>query len=245
MSHSSGKNRLRSPSGISSRWVFLGLFVGLILNVIFFVPFSSAEDEKPFDPAVFNHTDKKLIDVSAIYHQQMNHIFNDSIKQLVQLLSTNKDLSNPDLQKKVLGRISVPAEVVAKGAQAFCAAKKNDMNLSTFCLALRADELYDDYATALSLRRDTLDISTGIQTDVVADNSLKQSLVAREILDAKKAFDASLTAYQELQSAFPLHMQFEDMKVSLIQYRDRLVDMRKQIDSFPHKFINASTTECQ
>ena len=119
------------------------------------------------------------------------------------------------------------------------------MNLSTFCVALRGDALYDDYATALSFRRNDLDLSSGIQADIAAEVSINVSLIDREILDAKKTFDSALSAYQELQTAFPIHMQFEDMKVSLLQYRDRLVDMRKQIDSFPHKFFNATTTECQ
>lgn len=248
MFYSSGKNWLQKTKNklhCARAALFCGLFIGLILNIILFVPFSSAEDAEVFDLDILRDKEKSLTDISVIYHQEMNRIFNDSIKQLVQVLSTNKDLSNPALRKKVLDRISVPAEVLADDVEAFCAEKKDAMNLSTFCLALRADFLYDKYATALSFRRGTLDLSSGKQVDAVESDSVTRSIVAREILDAKKTFDAALSAYQELQTAFPLHMQFEDMKTSLLQYRDRLVDMRKQIDSFPHKFINASTTECQ
>ena len=108
---------------------FLGLFVGMILNVVLFVPFSAADDAEILDRDDLYVTEKPLVDVAAMYHQEMNRIFNDSIKQLVQLLSTNKDLSNPATSKKVLERISVPASVLSKDTETFCAEKKENMKL--------------------------------------------------------------------------------------------------------------------
>lgn len=233
------------------RFLIFGLVMGLLANVLF--PLSSfAEEDEPFDINDLYNAELTLDEQTSLYHEQMNLTFNQTIAQLIQFLSANKDLGNEEIRKKVLERITVPEDLPDEEVLNFCLNREENMNLSTYCLALRADDLYENYRAALSFRREdlvgpTCDLSDPnlTQADLLHCGDSERIRIDRELVDAKKAFEASLTAYQELQTAFPLHMQFEDMKDALIKYRDRLVEIRKKVDEFPSRFINSTSDSCK
>lgn len=234
------------------RFLIFGLVMGLLANALFSLP-SFAEEDEPFDVNDLYNAELSLDQHIELYHEQMNLIFNQTIAQLIPFLSANKDLANEEIRKKVLERITVPEDLPDEEVLNFCLNRGENMNLSTYCLALRADDLYENYRAALSFRRE--DLSGSAQVDGLSptqtqtetfDNIYDQSRrIDRELVDAKKAFEASITVYQELQTAFPLHMQFEDMKDALIKYRDRLVEIRKKVDEFPHRFTNSTSDACK
>ena len=65
-----------------------------------------------------------------------------------------------------------------------------------------------------------------------------------EVQKSKAAIDETLDAYSQLLRTWRMHKRYIKIFESLVEYRDYLVDVRKQTDSFPMKFIDASTTKC-
>ena len=61
---------------------------------------------------------------------------------------------------------------------------------------------------------------------------------------AKQALDQTLSAYDQLKIAWPMHQKYISIYESLEKYRDKLVGVRHQTDVFPKKFIDLTTTAC-
>lgn len=221
------------------RLLILGLVIGLTLNVATF----AQDTEENFDPQSFFSEDLDLDSLIVLYHEQVNHIFNTSIQKLITALKGHPEGIPENLQKA----LEAP-EDDAVCFQGNGSGSGGVTNISTYCLALRVDNLYENYLQALKYQGAKLIISpeeSKSQILTQTTNQIRQQKIEREMVNAKKAFDTTLSAYQELQTAFPLHMQFEGMKDYLIKYRDRLVEVRKKVDTFPNKFLNATSTQCQ
>lgn len=68
--------------------------------------------------------------------------------------------------------------------------------------------------------------------------------VDKEIDAAKRALDQTLSAYSQLKGAWAMHKKYVDIYKSLVKFRDKMADIRHQIDGYPAKFIDATTTKC-
>ena len=222
------------------RFLIFGLLLGMVMNL----GVSFAAEEKPFDVNSFYDESMTLENLIFTYHDEMNKLFNRTIKELISVLSKNRDLKNEEKRNAVLERLEAPEE---NKEYETCFADAGNMNLSTFCLAVRADDLYENYITALRFQRYKPQPveENAKQADVQANFAVRNGMIDEELGSAQRAFNATLSAYLELQTAFPLHMQLEQTKDLLIRYRDRLVEVRKQVDEFPKRFINATTTSCK
>jgi hypothetical protein len=82
------------------------------------------------------------------------------------------------------------------------------------------------------------------QSQKALEMSARLDAIAREKTAAKRALDQTLAAYNELRTAWPMHQKYMAIYQSLIKYRDKLVEIRNQVEEFPSKFIDASTTKC-
>jgi len=74
--------------------------------------------------------------------------------------------------------------------------------------------------------------------------SARLEAITREKSSAKRALDQTLSAYNELRTAWPMHKKYMEIYKSLTKYRDKMVEIRKQVEEFPSKFIDATTTKC-
>lgn len=74
--------------------------------------------------------------------------------------------------------------------------------------------------------------------------SARLEAITREKSAAKQALDQTLSAYNELRTAWPMHKKYMEIYESLTTYRDKMVEIRKQVEEFPSKFIDATTTKC-
>lgn len=72
----------------------------------------------------------------------------------------------------------------------------------------------------------------------------KVKFIDEEIKRAKQAMDQTLDAYSQLKSAWQMHVRYMDIFAELVKYRDHLVEIRKQTDAFPFRFIDATSTKC-
>ena len=68
--------------------------------------------------------------------------------------------------------------------------------------------------------------------------------IDQEIKIAKKALDQTLSAYDQLRLVWPMHVRYKQIYKDLENYRDKIVDIRRQVDLYPSRFIDLTTTKC-
>ncbi len=89
------------------------------------------------------------------------------------------------------------------------------------------------------LGKNTLDSATAIGKIFSRNTNIDE-----EIKIAKKALDQTLSAYDQLRLAWPMHVRYKQIYKDLQDYRDKIVDIRHQVDLYPSKFIDLTTTKC-
>lgn len=82
------------------------------------------------------------------------------------------------------------------------------------------------------------------QAQKALEISARLEALTREKQDAKSALDETLSAYDELRTAWPMHKKYMAIYQSLLKFRDKMVEIRHQVEMFPSKFIDATTTKC-
>lgn len=225
--------------GLFGTGVIAGLSVSVTAAILLtFFPSGStfAAGTKAYDAAnitkvkeQFNNSKTTLEDLSALYHSTTNSIFNDYI----------------DLFTKGKGTL------VSVKDDKECQATGETMNISTYCLFLRVDDLYEAYNNTLKFRQQTAlkeieHILQGNNSQTVSSNlyEARKNWIEREFASAKKALDGGLKAYSELLTQQPLHLEYEKTIKLLVKYYDHLVDVRKKVDTYPNRFHDVTTPYC-
>ena len=163
-------------------------------------------------------------------------------------------------------RCNDPNGIKEEGMATFCDLKKESRpfyGYLNFVAALkkRSDKVFDSRADSLGYT-DFLEtaISGGqanpqtIQKNKTA-NQYYQNQKGLEVAGkidklnnetkfAKQALDQTLSAYDQLKIAWPMHEKYVSIYNNLEKYRDKLVDLRHQTDAYPKKFIDLTTTAC-
>lgn len=85
---------------------------------------------------------------------------------------------------------------------------------------------------------------TATLVDLTGSTGKRVEFINQEIVRAKSALNQTLDAYSQLKIAWQMHVQYMDIFSELVKYRDHLVDVRKQTDTFPFRFIDATSTKC-
>lgn len=230
----------------------IGIFAGLFVSVITAAVVSAAEPgtQKPYDASVLAKAktslenaklDAKLEDLSTTYHNAVNVIFNEHMRLYKDANRTAKD-------KGTIKVVTAPPSLEdTKNKE--CDKTGNNMNISTYCLFLRVDDLYETYHAVLKRRMDTavaeaVNIVEG-QQDASRFYNARKNWIEREFVSTKKTLDASLKAYSELLTQYPLHQEYEKTIGLLVKYYDHLIDIRKKVDTYPARFHDVTTTECK
>lgn len=68
--------------------------------------------------------------------------------------------------------------------------------------------------------------------------------IDRELDIARQSLDQALATYSELQMALPLHQKYLKVIGALESYRDKISDIRREIDLYPSTFLDVTTTQC-
>ena len=106
---------------------------------------------------------------------------------------------------------------------------------------------YSDYvesAASLGTAAPAIRAPAVYQTQKALEISAKLSAITREKDAAKRALDETLSAYDQLKTAWPMHKKYMEIYKDLIKFRDKMVEIRHQIEQFPAKFIDVTTTRC-
>jgi hypothetical protein len=239
MAHFSQKNRFEKNllKGLFGYGALFGLFVSVLAALVLnFIPNSATAlndsilTEKELKRVEKNLSDasRSLEDLSGEYHATVNQIMNGYMK----IFTHGEAIIAPPKN---------PGECKAIGAT---------MNVSTYCLFLRIDPIYQRYAATLSLLENTalerLQNILDDRQDVSANYyAARSEWVKREFSSTQKALDAGLQAYSELLLQYPMHQEYQKTIALLVKYYDRLVDLRKNIDTFPARFHNVTTAQCE
>ncbi|MFA6550192.1 MAG: hypothetical protein WCT36_02450 [Candidatus Gracilibacteria bacterium] len=213
------------------------IIIGAIALIMLFVPnkAQTSGNEPPVDPlTALDAADQKSFDsLKEVYHESMNQLFNEAFSRITAGNALTKAPDETDTKDEA------------------CLPTKEPLNVSTYCVAVRAAKLYMDYQVRLEYVKSSIDIGlfnnsevVG-QSGIVADLAAKGKAVLKEITDSKKALDVTVNAYKEFQYAYPMHKAYEKTFKLLVKYRDLLAEIRGQVEVFPSKFIDATTSKCE
>ena len=177
--------------------------------------------------------------IKSLYHREMNSLFNEKVSQLVDILDDkNIDPFSDD-------RFLTPTEGTS-GSDGDNGCSKD--NLSTFCVSLQALDRYLAYVNRLNMEKSTLPSSDAeIKTYefYLSLTKARNTLIDKEIEDAKTVMSAVLNAYNEFRLAYPLHKKYLDIIDDLAKFRLKLKLIKRQVRDFPLRFIDASSDACK
>lgn len=210
----------------------LGLAIGLSLGVgaiLFFQP-SQTLANNPYDKNL-----QGLQAAIALYHKNVNDLFNAKMKLLIKRKGTDALPYNQN------------GDLNPEGC--------DDQNVTTFCLSVAALDYFEDFEVAMAKRakrfwneeeveENVNDPKSTSINDILITQSLRAEAISQELKIAEIALDRSLAAYNELRVAYPIHKQYEQIIVDLTKYRDALADVRDEIELYPSKLLDASTPSC-
>lgn len=223
------------------------LVIGLLLAMVLFLVFNVIK-LRAFAPVYgyYDDPNRSTSTVISDYHNYVNGVFNEYTKVMISASISDKRGDPPEKAENCPNDPS--------------------SNFSTFCLAVnllgddgKNDRGYINYKNALQKRRnDLVDKAEKDPTNpfsqaalnmmdsmtAVRNFAIKKTNLDHEIDAAKKALDVSLATYDELRVLYPMHKEYLKIFDALVNYRDKLVEVRKQTDQFPATFIDVTTSKC-
>lgn len=209
--------------------------------------------------------DESIGSMTSTYHENINKKFNEYVKK--SMTSAEAAALDPNSPEAVNSR--APDTNTTEEALKKCS--ENDYaNYSTYCasVTLYADPRvgYKGFRDVMSCRKYDIFESTKERNAYIdamvmgTENENKAQIInqqqmalrvannvdeaSRAVADAKAALDQTLSAYDQMKLAWSMHVRYMKIYEDLLKYRDKLVDMRHYVESFPAKFIDASTTQC-
>ena len=165
------------------------------------------------------------------YHKDMNTFFNDQLEVLLKKEPTDPDVLPP-----------------AEGEE--CPTS----NVSTYCVAMTAVDKYDAFRRALLLTHSSYSYDpefvdeyegkfVSIQ-EIAQQQFSRTDLIEEQLALAEKTLDATLAVYNEVYLYYNLHVEYWNLIKDLEKFRDKLADVRQEVERYPGKFHNRTTTEC-
>ncbi|MBI2464196.1 hypothetical protein HYV57_04530 [Candidatus Peregrinibacteria bacterium] len=217
------------------------LFI-FIIFALFLVAFSISREiilqtaaEKTSYP--FDDDNKSVEALATAYHGWVNDIFNEHFSILRSYFNPEKDAPPSN-------------EVLTSPKEGPCGSN----NVSTYCLAEELTHGYLIYEKQLLNRKNQIpseddDCASSTKsptyTDALQYIDDRSSFIDNEIMNSKKALDITLAAYDEFQSAWPMHKKYIEIARVLEKYRNEAYDIRRSVEKYPVKFQNVTTPNCK
>jgi hypothetical protein len=191
-----------------------------------------AESADVKDYLYFADAGSSFEDIQGNYHIAMNSYFNDKLDLLVELLDEEDFYENENFNAPADNQC--PAE-----------------NVSTYCVSMGALELYINYIETLNQIKGYLptgelaDKETITQEDILLTTQSRNLAIASEVEDAKAVLEGTVAVYDEFRLAYPMHQKYEVITKNLIKYKLSLGKITREVNSFPLKFIDATSAQCK
>lgn len=170
------------------------------------------------------------------YHKSMNKFFNNKIEKLVGIIDGNEKFFEDE-------NFMTPDDetIEEKGILEAC-----KDNVSTYCAAMQALDLYMAYVATLNSLKGTIpDYSIPTKDVVWGEIKKRDEAVDKEVKDAKLVLEAAIAAYNEFRMAYPMHKKYRDIIKNLMKYRIALKKIRAQTVKFPLRFVDATSSKCE
>jgi hypothetical protein len=224
-------------------WIAVTIFLGMIITSRVMTSSAQTAETSRYldscgDTSAYSDTENMTAaEAMDLYHENINRKFNEYIRTMIseESRAAISGVQNPDGNPPADGNCS-------------------SSNYSTYCVAktLLSDPTigYISYRKALDCRRGIVyenveeKESAGTQAAALFSASRRLNAIQQEKGDAKRALDETLSAYNELRLAWPMHKKFMQIYETLIKFRDKMVEIRQQVEEMPAEFIDATTTKC-
>lgn len=238
-------------------------FVVILFGVIVFSVTSTTEIEAetlPFDK--YANVELRLDQSVELYHKTVNSMFNVRIKALIEALDedtplpTAKECLENDIRTYCL---AMDALKEYEGYYKALVERRGDyedvgkacdneefeglVSASTKVLADPASTDEEKAESETHLKQ-LEELNSPFITKQMGISLKRMEFIDNEIEVAGDALDKTLAAYNELQMAYPIHKENIKLIKNLEEYNKKLAEIRREIESFPGKFIDASTTKC-
>jgi hypothetical protein len=245
-------------------WFFvfaLGVFVISIVQL----PAVGAYDQSEVDSLSERYDREHVVLRRAVtkYHNDMNDLMNDFTEKLID----GEDSNPPSCDGEACQPKEMEAACTDGNVSTFCLSVKMVNNYLAFQQALYSDDenshsqySYDKIEHFESYRNsiensdllkalDVWNISDGEYEAVAFEGLIKSrnqriALIEDQKDLAKDVMDVALATYNQLLMYYKLHVAYEGVIEDLEEYRDALSDVRFQVEKYPSKFHNVTTTEC-
>lgn len=179
--------------------------------------------------------------LSSAYHDSMNDFFNYKIQRAVALIDSNaKFYADKDFL--------VPEFVNTTGSTLTDEIKeKCKTNISTYCVSMEALDLYIKYLESLNIMKGNLPAFEPNSTieEVLNNMESRDDDIEEDMKDAKLVMEATVNAYNEFKSAYPMHKQYRTIINNLTKYKIALMKIRKETKYFPLRFIDSTSSQCK
>ncbi len=189
------------------------------------------------DYITFDNPGGNFTTVKTNYHNAMREYFNYKFEKLVDLLEDEKFYGKPEFK--------APGDADSSNYGKKC---EKD-NVSTYCVAMGAMDLYIIYIETLNQMKGYLpsgDVPDGASVgELLEKNKSRDAEADLEVEQAKKVMEGTVAVYNEFRLAYPMHKKYEQVMKSLIKYKDALKKIRLMVTKYPGKFHDAGTSECK
>ncbi len=174
--------------------------------------------------------------IECLYHELMNNFFNEKIEAV-----------RNEINEGNFDTIKVPEDIEVDDDFFTIIDKCGTENLSAYCVSMHALHKYLAYVEKLNTIINKLELEgigdayvASIQ-NIVMNVSERNQKIIEEFDNARLVMEATVGAYNEFQTAYPLHRKYRKVMVELIKYKNILNKARRELIDFPQKFHNAST----
>ncbi len=186
--------------------------------------------------------------VKSLYHNEMNDYFNARLKDLVRTLNDSLEDGDNIVVFDDIPGFALPKETTPTNSRGKCAATDNGgiLNVSSFCVGMGALDIYSGYTFVLDEVTGYLPNTDTTNLVVLTKLTAKRNAkINQEYLDAQEVLEATVATYDEFRLAYPMHKMYERIIKDLVKYKQKLKRIRQQVQTFPVKFIDSTSTACQ
>lgn len=242
------------------------LVVGIIVSGFFVVQSeikAQAEDPCALDNgSLYSNTELDTEEIITLYHQTINEKFNQKITLMLRSESNaaKSGKINPEGFPPGKNPQGLPEVCSENNYSAYCVAENMLKNPGYGYMAYRKalmcrsfslfetgkqQGIWENYVKGTVIgeqnEQEALDI---YQSQKAITLNARAEAIDAEINNAKTVLDQTLSAYNELRTAWFMHQKYRELYNNLLQYRDKFVEIRHQVEQFSGKFIDATTTKC-
>lgn len=198
------------------------------------------------------------------YHKTVNKKFNEYIGMMLKDIKVENDLRAIESNVSVKTPDGSPGECGPDNYSTYCVAEtlysnsefgyKNFRDIMScrkydlYSSALEEKEWYRWMECSLCSEEEKAELEAKFGPVTLASRASrvesKVTEIEEQISIAKQALDKTLATYDQLKTAWEMHIMYIQIYESLTLYRDKLGEIRMPVETYPSKFKDATTTSC-